>query len=139
MYPSDYCDYLFYTDVYANHGRIRANYRSWFLFKYEATRRRNMEFGISFSWSVTPDSLDEMAGALDTLRKDGIKHYGLLTVVTSPNEYYSTVSSMRGNIAKLKQLQGSDRSAKTVLAFGPYVYSVNNLGTIKAAFNMAVR
>ncbi|KAL1444755.1 hypothetical protein MTO96_045424, partial [Rhipicephalus appendiculatus] len=87
---------------------------------------------------VTPSSLDEAAGHLDTLRKDGIKHYGLLTVVTFQEDYYSVVSSIRGIIAKLKEMQGSDRTAKTVVAFGPYVYSADHLGTIKAAFSMAV-
>ncbi|KAL1470968.1 hypothetical protein MTO96_040156, partial [Rhipicephalus appendiculatus] len=101
-------------------------------------RRRNMEFGISFSSSITPKSLDKAAGHLDTLRKDGIKHYGLLTVVTLQMDYYSVVSSVQGIIAKLKELQGSDRSAKTVIAFGPYLYSANFLGTIKMAFSKVV-
>ncbi|KAL1472264.1 hypothetical protein MTO96_039455 [Rhipicephalus appendiculatus] len=52
MYPSDFCDYLFYTNVYAENGRIYAieNYRTWILFQRMAAKRRNMEFGISFSW-----------------------------------------------------------------------------------------
>ncbi|KAL1466504.1 hypothetical protein MTO96_026653 [Rhipicephalus appendiculatus] len=140
MYPSDYCDYLFYTDVYTNHGRISAlrNYRSWILFKQVAARRRNMEFGISFFWNVTANSLDESAGVLDTLRKDGIKHYGVLAVLTFQEDYFSFVSSMRGILAKLKEMQGSDRRAKTVLAFGPYFYSADHMGTIKSAVKMAV-
>ncbi|KAL1444392.1 hypothetical protein MTO96_045540 [Rhipicephalus appendiculatus] len=101
MYPSDYCDYLFYTDVHITRGRIsvKGNKRSWILFKQVAARRRNTEFGISFFWTVTPDSLDESASVLDTLRKGGIKHYGVLAVLAFQDEYLRFVSSMRRNLA----------------------------------------
>ncbi|KAL1475785.1 hypothetical protein MTO96_019176 [Rhipicephalus appendiculatus] len=140
MYPSDYCDYLFYTDVVARHGRIHAkrNYRTWILFKQVAARSSNMKFGISFSFErLTPTRLDEVVGILDSLRIAGIRHYGLLTVLTYQSDYSSTVSSMRDVIAKLKELQGSDPGAKTVLAFGPYKYSANFMHTIETAFSNA--
>ncbi|KAL1475783.1 hypothetical protein MTO96_019174 [Rhipicephalus appendiculatus] len=97
-----------------------------------------MEFGISFSSDrVTPKSLQESARTLDALRRDGIKHYGLLTVVTFQSEYKSTVSNTRVIMAKLKEIQGSDQKAKTVLAFGPYDYSDHFMPTIKAEFTNA--
>ncbi|XP_075726391.1 uncharacterized protein LOC142768310 [Rhipicephalus microplus] len=104
MYPSEYCDYLFYTDVYARDGRVQArkDYRSWILFQNMAARYRNTEFGISFSFDrVDPESLDESAAFLDTLRNGGIKHYGLLTVLTFQSDYNFIVSSTREIIAGL--------------------------------------
>ncbi|KAL1478008.1 hypothetical protein MTO96_016905, partial [Rhipicephalus appendiculatus] len=141
MYPSDFCDYLFYTDVYAVRGRIYAieNYRTWLLFQRMAAKRGDMEFGISFSYDVvTPESLDEAAAFLNILRGLGIRHYGLLNVLTYQSDYSSTISSMRGIIAKLKELQSSDPGAKTVLAFGPYEYSADFMTTIQAEFTNAV-
>ncbi|KAL1481160.1 hypothetical protein MTO96_050416 [Rhipicephalus appendiculatus] len=54
MYPSDLCDYLFYTSVYAENGHIYGtdNYRTWLLFQRMAAKRGNMEFGISFSFDT---------------------------------------------------------------------------------------
>ncbi|KAL1444780.1 hypothetical protein MTO96_029483 [Rhipicephalus appendiculatus] len=102
MYPSDFCDYLFYTNVYADRGRIYAieNYRTWLLFQCMAATRRDMEFGISFSFDiVTPENLDETAAFLNILRGLRIRHYGLLNVLTYQSDYSSTISSMRGIIA----------------------------------------
>ncbi|KAL1479816.1 hypothetical protein MTO96_051554 [Rhipicephalus appendiculatus] len=102
-------------------------------------RRRNTEFGISFSFDVvTPDNLDESIAFLNLLRGLRIRHYGLLTVLTFQSDYSSTISSMRGIIAKLKELQGSDPKAKTVLAFGPNEYSADFMTTIQAEFTNAV-
>ncbi|XP_075726410.1 uncharacterized protein LOC142768326 [Rhipicephalus microplus] len=53
MYPNDYCDYLFYTDVYPEGGRIYekdGSYPSWLLFQRMAARRPNIEFGLSFAF-----------------------------------------------------------------------------------------
>ncbi|KAL3247013.1 hypothetical protein MRX96_057305 [Rhipicephalus microplus] len=100
-----------------------------------SARHRNTEFGISFSFDrVNPESLDESTAFLDTLRKGGIEHYGLLTVLTFQSDYNFTVSSTREIIAKFKGLQGSDRRTKTILAFGPYEYSAYHMPTIKATF-----
>ncbi|KAL1475805.1 hypothetical protein MTO96_037012, partial [Rhipicephalus appendiculatus] len=141
MYPSDLCDYLFYTNVYAENGRIYAtvNYHTWLLFQWMAAIGGNTEFGISFSFDgVTPDSLDDSAPVLKILRGLGIRHYGLLTVLAFQSNYSSTISSMRDIIAKFKELQGSDPGAKTVLAFGPYEYSANFMTAIQAEFTNAV-
>ncbi|KAL1478821.1 hypothetical protein MTO96_052362 [Rhipicephalus appendiculatus] len=67
-----------------------------------------------------------------------MRHYGLLNVLTFQNEYSSTISTIRGIIAKLKYIQGSDPGAKTVLAFGPYEYSANFMTTIQAEFTNVV-
>ncbi|KAL1480661.1 hypothetical protein MTO96_050833 [Rhipicephalus appendiculatus] len=141
MYPSDLCDYLFYTNVFAENGRIYAtdDYRTWLLFQRMAAKRRNTEFGISFSfYVVTPENLDESIAFLKLLRGRRIRHYGLLTVLTFQSDYSSTISRMRGIIEKLKELQGSDPGAKTVLAFGPYEYSADFMTTIQAQFTNAV-
>ncbi|KAL1476029.1 hypothetical protein MTO96_036830 [Rhipicephalus appendiculatus] len=137
MYPMAYCDYIFYTEVYARGGRIdaRRNKRSWQLFHIMAARGNNTEFGISFAVDlVTPENLEESAVFLDSLRSDGIRHYGLLTVHAFADEYNSTVSNTRAIIKKLKKLQATDGNAKTVLAFGPYDYSEDFMPTIKAVF-----
>ncbi|KAH7939553.1 hypothetical protein HPB52_013673 [Rhipicephalus sanguineus] len=101
MYPSDYCDYLFFTDVYAKGGLIHArkDYRSFIIFVQTAARRSNMEFGISFAFDlVTPNNLDESARFLNVLRREGIRHYGLLTVLNFQGDYNATVSSTRAII-----------------------------------------
>ncbi|KAL1468983.1 hypothetical protein MTO96_005079 [Rhipicephalus appendiculatus] len=145
MYPSDLCDYLFYTDVFADDGHIYAkvDYQTWLLFQRMAIengrKRGKLEFGVSFSFDVvTPERLDESARVLNLLRELGIRHYGLLTVLAFQSNYSSTISSMRGIIAKLKELQRSDPEAKTVLAFGPYEHSADFMRTIKAEFTNVV-
>ncbi|KAL3212251.1 hypothetical protein MRX96_036048, partial [Rhipicephalus microplus] len=137
MYPADYCDYLFYTEVYPKDGRIdsRRHEYSWELFQIMVARRKKFQFGISFAFDlVTPENLEESAGSLDALRSAGIRHYGLLTVLAFPVDYNLKVSNARAIIAKLKELQGSDWTAKTVLAFGTYEYSEYFMPTIKAVF-----
>ncbi|KAL1444982.1 hypothetical protein MTO96_045271 [Rhipicephalus appendiculatus] len=145
MYPSDLCDYLFYTDVFPDDGHIYAkvDYQTWLLFQRMAIengrRRGKLEFGVSFAFDVvTPERLDESARVLNLLRELGIRHYGLLTVLAFQSNYSSTISSMRGIIAKLKELQRSDPGAKTVLAFGPYEYSADFMRTIRAEFTNVV-
>ncbi|KAH8030683.1 hypothetical protein HPB51_011332 [Rhipicephalus microplus] len=137
MYPADYCDYLFYTEVYPKDGRIdsRRHEYSWELFQIMVARRKKFQFGISFAFDlVTPENLEESAGSLNALRSAGIRHYGLLTVLAFPVDYNLKVSNARAIIAKLKKLQGSDWTAKTVLAFGTYEYSEYFMPTIKAVF-----
>ncbi|KAL1472058.1 hypothetical protein MTO96_039569, partial [Rhipicephalus appendiculatus] len=142
----DDCDNNHGEDYYDNGGpkksegnNLHNNYRTWTLFQRMAAKRGNMEFGISFSFDVvTPQSLDVSAGSLAFLRILGMRHYGLLNVLTFQNEYSSTISTIRGIIAKLKYIQGSDPGAKTVLAFGPYEYSANFMTTIQAEFTNVV-
>ncbi|KAL3213649.1 hypothetical protein MRX96_007669 [Rhipicephalus microplus] len=142
MYPPDNCDYLFYSDVYPSNGRVFAkqNFATWLLFQRIASRRRNMEFGMSFDFrSVTLYELEDAAPFLGALRTaGGIKHYGLLTMVTDQGEYSSAISDMQSVIAKLKEMQGSEPRAKTVLAFGLYAYSADFIPTIKAEFKNVV-
>ncbi|KAL1482728.1 hypothetical protein MTO96_033598 [Rhipicephalus appendiculatus] len=142
MYPPDkYCDYLFYTNVLTALGRIHSekDSGSWYIFQVMAPKYKLMELGISFSLkNVTPADLDNASAELDKLRGQGVRHYGLLTVLAFPKEFSVTILSTKAIIKKLKELQGSDPKAKTVLAFGPYEYSADFMTTIQAEFTDAV-
>ncbi|XP_070383041.1 uncharacterized protein [Dermacentor albipictus] len=126
MYPPDkYCDYLFYSDVFAHEGRIAdlRNNISWNIFRQRARTYKIMKLGISFHYEVEPYHLDGVAGDLSALRKEGIKHYGLLTVWAIRSDFSYITSYMKALLEKLKQLQGGDQTAKTVIAIGCEDYS----------------
>ncbi|XP_075532263.1 uncharacterized protein LOC142564938 [Dermacentor variabilis] len=122
MYPPDkYCDYLFYSDVYVHEGRIVGwtNTIGWNVFRQRARTYKIMKLGISFDFFIVkPEALDDAAGDLSALREEGIKHYGLLTVVAPRSDFSYVISLTKPFIEKLEQLQGSDQTAKTVLAIG---------------------
>ncbi|XP_075726816.1 uncharacterized protein LOC142768688 isoform X2 [Rhipicephalus microplus] len=143
MYPNDYCDYLFYTDVYPEGGRIYekdGSYPSWLLFQRMAARRPNIEFGLSFAFEyVTPGSLEHVADILGGLRRLRIKHYGLLTALTFAGEYRVTLQFIRVLMGSLKYMQGSDPEAKTVLASGVYDYSAEFMPTFETEFRHSVK
>ncbi|XP_075726395.1 uncharacterized protein LOC142768312 [Rhipicephalus microplus] len=136
MYPSEYCDYIFYTNVYPRSGQIDVSghsNRSWTVFQEVAAKRSNIEFGVSFSFQIIPlEYLDEAAGSLDALRRRGIRHYGFLTGLYFEADYEYAFMQTRAVIAKLKGMQASDRTAKTVFAFGLYQYSDRIMPTVKA-------
>ncbi|XP_075726817.1 uncharacterized protein LOC142768689 [Rhipicephalus microplus] len=136
MYPSEYCDYIFYTNVYPRSGQIDVSgnsNRSWIVFQEVAAKRSNIEFGVSFSFQIIPlEYLDEAAGSLDALRRGGIRHYGFLTGLYFEADYEYAFMLTRAVIAKLKGMQASDRTAKTVFAFGLYQYSDRIMPTVKA-------
>ncbi|KAL1474922.1 hypothetical protein MTO96_020433 [Rhipicephalus appendiculatus] len=91
--------------------------RSW------PPKYKHMELGISFSLkNVTPADLDNASAELDELRGQGIRHYGLLTVLAFPNEFSITILSTKSIIKRFKEIQGADPTAKTVLAIGCYDY-----------------
>ncbi|XP_075726394.1 uncharacterized protein LOC142768311 [Rhipicephalus microplus] len=142
MYPNYYCDYLFYTDVYPEGGRIYekdGSYPSWLLFQRMAARRPNIEFGLSFAFEyVTPGSLEHVADILGGLRRLRIKHYGFLTALTFAGEYRVTLQFIRVLMGSLKYMQGSDREAKTVLASGVYDYSAEFMPTFETEFRHSV-
>ncbi|KAL1447907.1 hypothetical protein MTO96_044186, partial [Rhipicephalus appendiculatus] len=135
MYPPDkYCDYLFYTNVVTSYTRIfpEKDPGSWYVFLRTVQDYRLMQLGISFSLqNVTPTDLDDAAPDLDYLRRQGIRHYGLLTVLAFPKEFDFTISSTKAIIKRLKEIQGGDRTAKTVLAFGSYDYGGYFVNTVK--------
>ncbi|KAH8031157.1 hypothetical protein HPB51_013453 [Rhipicephalus microplus] len=79
---------------------------------------------------VNPESLDESAAFLDTLRKGGIKHYGLLTVLTFQSDYNFTVSNLREIIAFLKAITefGDLREVTAWLLYNVYNWGPSNSG-----------
>lgn len=127
MYPPDkYCDYLFYIDVVASVGRIVSpkNPSSWKLFQQMAPTYSVMKLGISFDVNyVGPTLIHGAAPHLDQLRSKGIKHYGMLTVLSIPATFNVIVFSTRQTLEKLKELQGGDPTAKTIVAIGCYDHS----------------
>ncbi|XP_075728509.1 uncharacterized protein LOC142769282 isoform X2 [Rhipicephalus microplus] len=79
MYPSEYCDYIFYTNVYPRSGQIDVgghSDRSWTVFQEVAAKRSNIEFGVSFSFQY-------------------VAHYGFLTLVTLKKMALSQVALSR--------------------------------------------
>ncbi|KAL1476407.1 hypothetical protein MTO96_036526 [Rhipicephalus appendiculatus] len=121
------CDYhdACNNDYYINNDKIHDDYNhinhdhyndEWYYKFYyhddynDQTAHRN----------VTPADLDNASAELDELRGQGIRHYGLLTVLAFPEEFSVTILSMKSIIQRLKEIQGADPTAKTVLAIGCY-------------------
>ncbi|KAL3205474.1 hypothetical protein MRX96_011098 [Rhipicephalus microplus] len=114
--PDKYCDYIFYINVLTAHGQIHSEKDS-------------------SSWNVTAADSDDDTGELDELRRQGIRHCGLLTVLELQSEFSSTIMSSKPVIKKLmKEMQGVDRNAKTVLAIGSYDYCHNFINEVKRYF-----
>ncbi|KAL1482730.1 hypothetical protein MTO96_033600 [Rhipicephalus appendiculatus] len=100
MYPPDeYCDYIFYTNVITSDGRIQAakDPDSWDVFQKRGPKYRVTQLGISFDFrNVTANGLDDASNDLDALRTEGMKHYGLLTVLSFQKDFQDTVRSTKG-------------------------------------------
>ncbi|KAH7939746.1 hypothetical protein HPB52_016853 [Rhipicephalus sanguineus] len=143
MYPPDkYCDYLFYTNVITSYDRIHAEKDpgSWHVFRRVVTKYKIMELGISFSLqNVTPNDLDDASNDLDALRREGMRHYGLLTMLASQNEFNFTVWSMKPVIKRLKEIQGGDETAKAVVAIGSYDYAGGFIAKFREYFINVVK
>ncbi|KAL3206358.1 hypothetical protein MRX96_052833 [Rhipicephalus microplus] len=46
-------------------------------------------------WNVTPYGVDAASGDLDSLREQGIRHYGLLTVLSYQKDFQDTLRSTK--------------------------------------------
>ncbi|KAL1482726.1 hypothetical protein MTO96_033596 [Rhipicephalus appendiculatus] len=140
MYPpEEYCDYLFYTNVITSAGRIQAakDPVSWDVFQKRGPKYRVMQLGISFDFqNVTANGLDEASNDLDALRREGMIHYGLLTVLSFQIDFEETVRSTKGVLERLKQIQRG--TGKIALAIGSYDFSNNYRMKIKREFRHAV-
>ncbi|KAL1483307.1 hypothetical protein MTO96_012835 [Rhipicephalus appendiculatus] len=106
MYPPDeYCDYLFYTNVITSSGQIQAakDPVSWTFFQKRGSKYRVTQLGMSFDFqNVTPNGLEDASWNLDALRREGVRHYGLLTVLSFQNDFRETVRSTKGVIEGLR-------------------------------------
>ncbi|XP_075726400.1 uncharacterized protein LOC142768316 [Rhipicephalus microplus] len=126
MYPeAEYCDYLFYTDVITFNGHIEAkkNPVSWDVFQKRGPKYRLVQLGISFHLqNVTPNGLDDASNDLNALRREGIRHYGLLNVLSYQRDFQKTVMSTKGVLKRMKEMQ-REETAKIVLAIGSYGYA----------------
>ncbi|KAL3246802.1 hypothetical protein MRX96_057421 [Rhipicephalus microplus] len=100
MYPeAEYCDYLFYTDGIKFNGHIEAKKDpvSWDVFQKRGPKYRLVQLGISFHLqNVTPNGLDDASNDLNALRREGIRHYGLLNVLSYQRDFQKTVRSTKG-------------------------------------------
>ncbi|KAL3195281.1 hypothetical protein MRX96_045699, partial [Rhipicephalus microplus] len=126
MYPeAEYCDYLFYTDVITFNGHIEAKKDpvSWEVFQKRGPKYRLVQLGISFHLqNVTPNGLDDASNDLNALRREGIRHYGLLNVLSYQRDFQKTVMSTKGVLKRMKEMQ-REETAKIVLAIGSYGYA----------------
>ncbi|KAL1474469.1 hypothetical protein MTO96_037945 [Rhipicephalus appendiculatus] len=100
MYPPDeYCDYIFYTNVITSNGQIQAakDPVSWTVFQKRGPKYRVTQLGISFDFqNVTPSGLDDASWDLYTLYRKGVRHYGLLNVLSFQKDFQETVRSTKG-------------------------------------------
>ncbi|KAL1475025.1 hypothetical protein MTO96_037590, partial [Rhipicephalus appendiculatus] len=137
MYPPDnYCDYLFYTNVITSNGRIQAakDPVSWDLFQRMGPKYTIMQLGIAFEFpNVTPNDLDDASNDLDALRREGIRHYGLLSVVSFANSLLETVR----NTSAMFEIQAKDPTAKTAVAIGTYDFNFALTANIRQGFYFA--
>ncbi|KAL3216332.1 hypothetical protein MRX96_051206, partial [Rhipicephalus microplus] len=75
--------------------------------------------------NVTPNGLDAASGDLDSMREQGIRHYGLLTVLSYQKDFQDTLRSTKGvlEFAYATRTFGELRARTAWL-----LYNVHNLG-----------
>ncbi|KAL1435025.1 hypothetical protein MTO96_001574 [Rhipicephalus appendiculatus] len=127
MYPPErLCQYLYYADVVIVGGQLRASLvqDSWKLFKMKARTYRTVKGGHRFRLPIHCPSEDirRSAGTQSVGQEKNLKHYGLLNVITKPDELNATVESMKPIIEALKDVQDNDPDKQTVIAIGSLTY-----------------
>ncbi|XP_075724081.1 uncharacterized protein LOC142766116 [Rhipicephalus microplus] len=126
MYPPErLCQYLYYTDVVIDGGHIRASLvqDSWKLFQLKARNYQTVEGGIGFDYRyIARVKIYAARRELHQLAKHNLEHYGLLNVITKPNELNATVESLKPIIEALKDVQDNDPEKQTVIAIGSLTY-----------------
>ncbi|KAL3213946.1 hypothetical protein MRX96_007345 [Rhipicephalus microplus] len=126
MYPPEgLCQYLYYTDVVIVRDQIRASLvqDSWKLFQVKARTYQYVKGGIGFDYRyITRAKIYSARRELLHLAQQNLKHYGLLNVVTKPDELNATVESMKPIIEALKDVQDNNHDKQTVIAIGSLTY-----------------
>ncbi|KAL3213944.1 hypothetical protein MRX96_007344 [Rhipicephalus microplus] len=126
MYPPEGpCQYLYYTDVVIVGGAIRASLvqDSWRLFQAKASTYKKVKAGIAFDYRyISRVKIYSALPELQRLARQRMEHYGLLNVITEPDELNATVEAMRPVLKALKEIQSNDPNRKTVIAIGSLNY-----------------
>ncbi|KAH7971311.1 hypothetical protein HPB49_021338 [Dermacentor silvarum] len=130
MYPPDgLCRYLFYCNVVVtNASMVGVEVSiSWEVFKKQMKKFKKTSGGISFdSRYVTAASIKPVEKQLkDMARNNNIKHYGVLNMLTVPAKAHGLLKQMKVLLKKLKNIQGTRSTRKTILAMGLYDYGMN--------------
>ncbi|KAL1483167.1 hypothetical protein MTO96_033383 [Rhipicephalus appendiculatus] len=79
------------------------------------------------------NDLDGASNDLDALRREGIRHYGLLSVVSFANSLLETVR----NTSAMFEIQTKDPTAKTAVAIGTYDFNFALTTKIRQGFYYA--
>ncbi|XP_065296830.1 uncharacterized protein [Dermacentor albipictus] len=126
MFPPDgLCHYLFYWDVVVFRKTIRdvdgSHY--WEKFKDKTARLKKTSGGISFdSRFVAASSIRSVEKGLEYLATINVKHYGVLSMLATPEKAHDLLQHSKALLQKLKTIQGNDITKRTILAMGLYDY-----------------
>ncbi|XP_075728447.1 uncharacterized protein LOC142769248 isoform X1 [Rhipicephalus microplus] len=136
-YHDHYNDNFYYNYYYHDH------YNDKFYNNYYYHDDNNYKFYYNYYYhddyrNVTPNGLDSAFSDLDALRKKGIRHYGLLTVLSFQKDFRYTVRSTKGVLQKMKEIQ-HEETAKLVLAIGAYDFANIYRMKMKQGFRDAVK
>ncbi|KAH6941501.1 hypothetical protein HPB50_019158 [Hyalomma asiaticum] len=141
--PDGLCHYIYYTSVAVVADVLHAvdTNEGWETFKHAFMGRKKTSGGIAFDIRyVTVMGLNaKVETALKDHASKNIKHYGVLNVLEASTKIKDPYAKAKSILAKLKRIQGSDRTRKTVLGMGIYNYNGHkSYETIKEIFSDAV-
>ncbi|KAL1420365.1 hypothetical protein MTO96_024199 [Rhipicephalus appendiculatus] len=146
MLPTDgLCDYMYFCHLVVSKGELYGDRIdvSWDMFKAQMKNSSKTGAGIGFDSryvTMTDLSDDTVRKKLDTLASENkIRHYGLLNVIVRYNDAVSRTKDALDALTILKQIQGGDKTRKTIVAIGMYDYTErDSWNTYKKMFTQLV-
>ncbi|XP_075728848.1 uncharacterized protein LOC119164875 isoform X2 [Rhipicephalus microplus] len=127
--PDGLCDYMYFCHVVVSKNKLYADRLdfSWDVFKAEMKKRDKTGAGIGFDsryLKAADLSGDELRKELGTLTSEyKIRHYGLLNVIVRYFNAESRTTDAIDALKSLKQIQGDDKTRKTIVGVGMYDYN----------------
>lgn len=143
--PDGLCDYMYFCHLVVSNGQLYGDRIdvSWKMFKTEMMQRDTTGAGIGFDsrYVATIDlSDDTLRKHLDTLATENkIMHYGFLNLIVRSNDAVSRTKDTLNALKILKQIQGGDKTRKTIVGIGMYDYTERDAWNIyKSMFTQLV-
>ncbi|KAL1420318.1 hypothetical protein MTO96_024403 [Rhipicephalus appendiculatus] len=141
--PDALCDYIYYTNVVVVKGNLFAIEvtRSWNVFTDTLATFKKTSGGIAFD--VRYVTVVDLDATLDKSLKDlalkNVRHYGVLNVIEISSRVKAVFAKAKDLLKRMKDLQESDPTRKTVIAMGLLNYDETHAWpTLRSMFAEAV-
>lgn len=144
VYPPDgLCHHIYYRDVAVVRGVLVGIeiMSSWEMFKMVMMKYTKTSGGIAFDVRyASPTSLNAtVKKELEMLATKNVKNYAVLNVLGVPDRLSKLYNDAKPLLMELKNLQGSDKTRKTIIGIGILNYKLSNaMSRLRDIFNDAV-